>query len=67
VKAVAVGEQIVGLVEVTTVRDDKPTCTLTTTVRNARGEVCLSGTAVTSTVPFRPEATALSDAASAEG
>lgn len=52
VKAVAVGERIVGRVEITSVRDDKPICTLRTTVTNERGEVCLSGTAVTYTVPL---------------
>jgi len=35
------------------VRDDKPICTLATSVRNARGETCLVGTAVTYTVPLR--------------
>ncbi len=55
-KVVAVGEEITGRVEVTAVRDDKPICTLATTVRNARGEVCLSGTAVTYTVPLRDPA-----------
>ena len=45
VKAVAVGEEI-------TARDDKPICTLATTVRNARGEICLSGSAATYTVPL---------------
>lgn len=52
VKAVMVGEEIVGRVEVTSVRDDKPICTITTTVRNAEGDVCLSGTATTYTVPL---------------
>jgi len=51
-KAVAVGEEITASVEVVTVRDDKPICTLATTVRNAGGEVCLSGSAVTYTVPL---------------
>ena len=54
-KAVGVGEEITGRVEVTAVRDDKPICTLETTVRNGRGEVCLAGTAVTWTAPLRPE------------
>ncbi len=36
-KAVAVGEEITARVEVVTVRDDKPICTVATTVRNARG------------------------------
>ena len=53
VKAVHVGEEITARVEVVTVRDDKPICTMATTVRNARGEVCLSGSAVTYTVPLR--------------
>jgi acyl dehydratase len=52
VKAVKVGEQITGRVEVTSVRDDKPICTLATRVRNAQGENCLVGTAVTYTVPL---------------
>lgn len=51
-KAVRVGEEIIGSVEVTSVRDDKPICTLATTVRNAAGEVCLTGTATTYTVPL---------------
>ncbi len=53
VKAVKVGEQITGHVEITGVRSDKPICTLATSVRNARGETCLAGTAVTYTVPLR--------------
>ena len=54
-KAVAVGEEITGRVEVTSVRDDKPICTLETTVRNGRGEVCLAGNAVTWTAPLRAD------------
>ena len=53
VKAVKVGEQITGRVEITTVRDDKPICTRATSVRNAQGETCLVGTAVTYPVPLR--------------
>jgi acyl dehydratase len=53
VKAVKVGERITGRVEVLTVRDDKPICTLATCVRNAQDETCLTGTAVTYTVPLR--------------
>lgn len=52
-KAVLVGEAITGRVEVTAVRDDKPICTLATTVVNAAGEVCLTGTATTYTVPLK--------------
>jgi acyl dehydratase len=55
-KAVGVDEEIIGRVEITAVRDDKPICTLQTSVRNGRGELCLSGTAVTYTVPLRPPA-----------
>ena len=54
-KAVGVDEEIIGRVEVTKVRDDKPITTLTTTVRNAAGDVCLTGTATTYTVPLRPD------------
>jgi acyl dehydratase len=53
VKAVAVGEKIVGRICITAVRDDKPICNLETTVRNARGDLCLTGTAVTYTVPLK--------------
>jgi acyl dehydratase len=52
-KAVGVGERITGRVEVTKVRADKPIVTLITTITNADGEVCLSGTATTYTVPLR--------------
>jgi acyl dehydratase len=56
VKAVTVGEEITARVEVNAVRDDKPICTLETTVRNAAGEICLSGKATTYTVPLKPTA-----------
>ena len=49
VKAVYLGDVITGRVEVTAVRDDKPICTLATTVRNQHGVVCLSGSANTYT------------------
>lgn len=55
VKAVAVGDEIIGRAEVTSVREDKPICTLATSVRTADGEVCLTGTAVTYTVPLQEE------------
>jgi acyl dehydratase len=55
VTAVKVGEEITARVEVTTARDDKPICTLATSVRNAAGELCLSGTATTYTVALRRE------------
>lgn len=52
-KAVYVGDQITGCVEIISVRDDKPICEIKTIVRNQSDEVCLSGTAVTYTVPLR--------------
>jgi acyl dehydratase len=52
VKAVGVGEKIIARAEVLTVRDDKPICTLATTIVNAAGEPCLTGTATTYTVPL---------------
>lgn len=52
VKAVGVDEEIIGRVEVKTVRDDKPICTLETTVRDAAGDVCLTGMATTYTMPL---------------
>lgn len=51
-KAVGVDETITGIVEVLTVRDDKPICTLSTKVINEAGQVCLDGTATTFTVPL---------------
>jgi acyl dehydratase len=50
VKAVGIDERIVARVEVLSVRDDKPICVLSTSVRNAAGEDCLVGTATTFTV-----------------
>ena len=55
-KAVLVGETITGRVRITSRRDDKPICTIETTVLNEAGEVCLSGTATTYTVPLKPSA-----------
>jgi acyl dehydratase len=52
VKAVRIGEEIEAEVEVTAVREDKPICTLRTTVRNEAGEPCLTGTATTWTAPL---------------
>jgi acyl dehydratase len=54
VKAVGVGEEIVARVEVLTARDDKPICTLSTEIRNGAGDICLTGTAATYTVPAPP-------------
>lgn len=60
-KAVGVGEEITGRVEVTKVREDKPIATLTTTIRNAAGELCLEGTATTYTVPLNLNARAAAE------
>jgi acyl dehydratase len=51
-KAVGVGETITGRVEIVSVRPDKPICEVATSVRNAAGEVCLSGTATVYCVPL---------------
>ena len=53
IRGVRVGEEIIGRIEVETVRQGKPICTLRTTVRNAAGETCLAGTATTYTLPLR--------------
>jgi acyl dehydratase len=49
-KAVGVDELITGRVEVTSVRPDKPICTLLTTVRDEAGDICLEGQATVFTV-----------------
>jgi acyl dehydratase len=51
-KAVGIGEELTARAEVLTVREDKPICTLATTIRNGAGEICLEGTATTYTVPL---------------
>lgn len=53
VKAVYVGDTITGHVEVTSVRSDKPICTIAVSVRNQKGEDCLTGTATTYTAPLK--------------
>jgi len=35
------------------VRPDKPICKIETSVRNAKGELCLTGTATVFTVPLQ--------------
>jgi acyl dehydratase len=52
-KAVGVGETITARVEVNSVRDDKPICQLETIVRDASGDICVSGTATTYTMPLK--------------
>ena len=51
-KAVYVGDRITGRVEIVEVREDKPICTIATTVTNQHGDVCVTGTAVTYTSPL---------------
>ncbi len=51
-KAVHVGETITATVTVEQVRDDKPICKLETIVRDAAGEPCVLGTAMTYTMPL---------------
>lgn len=52
-KAVGVGETITGRVEIVSMRDDKPICTLNISVRDSAGDVCVEGTAVTYTMPLQ--------------
>lgn len=51
-KAVGVDEAITGRVEIAEVRADKPICKLITEVRDGQGNVCVSGTATTYTMPL---------------
>ena len=51
-KAVGVGETITGRVEVASMRDDKPICTLNVSVRDSTGDICVEGTATTYTMPL---------------
>lgn len=51
-KAVYVGDTVTARVEVKSVREDKPICTLEVSVTNQHGDVCLSGTATTYTTPL---------------
>jgi acyl dehydratase len=53
-KAVYVGDTITGRVEVKSVREDKPICTLEVSVTNQHGDLCLSGSATTYTTPLKP-------------
>lgn len=52
-KAVGVGEEITGVVEVADVRADKPICQLTVSVIDSAGDVCVEGTATTYTMPLK--------------
>lgn len=51
-KPTYIGDTITGRVEILTVREDKPICTIKTEVVNQKGEVCVSGEAVTYTTPL---------------
>lgn len=51
-KAVGVGEPITGRVEVLTVREDKPLCTLKVSVTDSTGAICVEGEATTFTMPL---------------
>jgi acyl dehydratase len=51
-KAVGIGELLTARAEVLTVRDDKPICTLATTIVNQAGDTVLSGSATTYTTPL---------------
>lgn len=51
-KAVGVGEEITGRVEIASMRDDKPICTLNVSVRDGDGDICVEGTATTFTMPL---------------
>ena len=49
-KAVGVGEEITGRIEVASVRDDKPICKLIVTILDGEGDVCVDGEATTFTM-----------------
>ena len=51
-QAVGVGEAITGRVEILEVRDDKPIVKIATSVRNAAGEDCVTGTATVYAMPL---------------
>lgn len=52
-KAVRVDDTVTGCVIVKAVREDKPICTIEVSVVNQHGDLCLSGTATTYTMPLR--------------
>ena len=51
-KAVFVGDIMTGRMVVTCVRTDNPICNLEVSVTNQHGQLCLTGTATTYTVPL---------------
>lgn len=52
-KAAYVGDTLTASVKVTSVRMDKPICTLAVEVQNAKGQVCLSGEVTTYTAALK--------------
>jgi len=56
------GDEITAEGEVLSVRDDKPICTLRTTITNQEGTVVLAGTALVWTEPVSPAAQATESA-----
>ncbi|MDR5761413.1 hypothetical protein [Caballeronia sp. LZ035] len=52
-KGVLVRDTVTGRVVVESVREDKPICTLEVEVINQKGEICLSGTTTTYTMPLK--------------
>ena len=54
-RAVGIDETITAEVEVTSVREDKPICELTTNIYDAEGNSCLSGTATVYVTPLRSQ------------
>lgn len=53
--AIGVNEEIIGSVEILTVRRDEPICTLNTQLRNAAGELRIDGVVTTYTVRLAGE------------
>lgn len=54
-KAVYVGDIVTARLEVKSVREDKPICKVEVSVKNQKGETCLSGTATTFTVALKKD------------
>ncbi|MBS0238716.1 MAG: MaoC family dehydratase [Proteobacteria bacterium] len=53
IRAVGIDETITAEVQVTSVRNDKPICELSTNIYDAEGNACLSGTATVYVTPLR--------------
>lgn len=52
-KAVGVGEEITGHIEVLSARGDKPICKLKVWVTDGAGDICVEGEATTFTMPLK--------------